>query len=45
MSKREKKLVYVGFAADIVHHGHLNIVNVAAKLGHVVVRCVCADLC
>ncbi len=30
-------VVYVGMAADLVHHGHMNILDVAASLGHVVV--------
>ena len=30
-------LVYVGMAADILHHGHVNIINVANSLGTVVV--------
>ena len=32
-----KKLVYVGMSADIIHPGHLNIINEARKLGEVVV--------
>jgi len=31
------KTVYVGMSADLVHPGHLNIINEAAKLGEVVV--------
>lgn len=31
------KLVYVGFCADLIHHGHINIIIVARKLGRVVV--------
>lgn len=31
------KKVYVGMSADIIHHGHLNIINEAAKLGTVTV--------
>lgn len=31
------KSVYVGMSADIIHTGHLNIINKAAKLGRVVV--------
>jgi phosphoenolpyruvate phosphomutase / 2-hydroxyethylphosphonate cytidylyltransferase len=31
------KIVYVGMSADLVHPGHLNILNQAAKLGQVVV--------
>jgi phosphoenolpyruvate phosphomutase / 2-hydroxyethylphosphonate cytidylyltransferase len=31
------KTVYVGMSADLIHHGHINIVNEAAKLGRVTV--------
>lgn len=33
----ERKIVYVGMSADIIHPGHLNILGEAAKLGEVVV--------
>ena len=29
--------VYVGMSADMIHHGHINIINEAAKLGDVTV--------
>ena len=29
------KKVYIGMSADIIHHGHLNIINTATKLGKV----------
>jgi phosphoenolpyruvate phosphomutase / 2-hydroxyethylphosphonate cytidylyltransferase len=29
--------VYVGMSADMIHHGHINIINAAAKLGEVTV--------
>ena len=32
-----EKTVYVGMSADIIHPGHLNIINEAAKLGKVIV--------
>lgn len=32
-----EKLVYVGMSADIIHPGHLNIINQAQKYGRVVV--------
>ena len=32
-----KKIVYVGLAADIMHEGHINIINTAKKFGKVVV--------
>ena len=31
------KTVYVGMSADMLHHGHINIINEAAKLGAVTV--------
>ena len=31
------KKVYVGMSADLVHHGHLNIIKEATKLGKVIV--------
>jgi len=34
---RKKKLVYVGMCADLIHHGHINIISAAKKLGKVVV--------
>ena len=32
---KEKKKVYIGMSADIVHEGHINILNVGSKLGKV----------
>lgn len=38
MSKvKSVKTVYVGMSADLVHPGHLNVINEAAKLGEVTV--------
>ncbi|OGG48250.1 phosphoenolpyruvate mutase [Candidatus Kaiserbacteria bacterium RIFCSPLOWO2_12_FULL_52_8] len=34
---RKPKIAYVAMSADLVHPGHLNIINEAAKLGDVVV--------
>ena len=31
------KKVYVGMSADIIHHGHLNIISEARKLGDVII--------
>lgn len=33
----ESKKVYVGMSADIIHPGHLNIINEASRLGKVIV--------
>ncbi len=33
----EEKRVYVGMGADLIHPGHLNIINEARKLGRVIV--------
>ena len=35
--ERTRKLVYVPMAADIVHPGHINILEIAAELGEVMV--------
>lgn len=37
MSQNIQKIVYVGMSADIIHPGHLNIINEAQKLGKVIV--------
>lgn len=34
---KDKKIVYVPMAADIIHPGHLNIINISASLGYVIV--------
>ena len=34
---KKKKIVYAGFAADILHEGHINILKSASKLGKVIV--------
>lgn len=34
---RKEKIVYVGMCADLIHHGHINIIRKASKLGKVVV--------
>ena len=36
-TNRNKKKVYVAFAADILHEGHINILKAANQLGHVTV--------
>lgn len=33
----ERKRVYVGLCADLLHHGHINIITEAKKLGEVIV--------
>ena len=37
MANQEKKPVYVAMSIDLVHPGHLNIINQANKLGKVIV--------
>ena len=34
---RKNKLVYVALSADILHEGHVNIINKASKLGKIVI--------
>ena len=31
------KKVYVGISADLLHHGHINIINEARKFGEVTI--------
>jgi len=33
----KKKIVYVGMSADIIHNGHIELINFAKKYGTVVV--------
>ena len=35
--KKKNKIVYMAFSADILHEGHINIINKASKLGKLVV--------
>ena len=37
MARPGKKTVYVGMSADLVHPGHLNIIQTAAELGEVTI--------
>jgi phosphoenolpyruvate mutase len=37
MNVEKNKIVYVPMAADVLHHGHINIINTARSLGEVVV--------
>jgi phosphoenolpyruvate phosphomutase len=34
---RKRKIVYVGMSADLIHQGHINIINRAKELGDVIV--------
>ena len=34
---KNKKIVYVGFAADIIHHGHVKIIKIARSYGDVII--------
>ncbi len=33
----KKKIVYIALSLDIIHHGHVNLINNAKKYGHVIV--------
>ena len=37
MSNKKKKIVYVAMSADLIHPGHINIINHAIKFGDVIV--------
>ena len=34
---KKNKIIYAGLAADILHEGHINILNQASKVGKVIV--------
>ena len=36
-NEEKNKIVYMAFSADILHEGHINIINKASKLGKLVV--------
>ena len=33
----KKKIIYAGMAADIIHHGHINLIKKGAKKGNLIV--------
>ena len=33
----KKKIVYIALSLDIIHHGHVNLINNAKKYGYVIV--------
>ena len=35
--EKNKKIVYIGMAVDLIHQGHINIISKGAKLGKVVI--------
>lgn len=37
LARRSKKTVYLPMAVDIIHHGHINIINIGRELGTVTV--------
>ena len=37
MGQKKDKIVYVGMSADLIHHGHVNIITTARQLGKVVI--------
>ena len=42
MDSEREKLVYVGMSVDLIHHGHINIIQEAAKLGRMICQ-VCGE--
>ncbi len=37
MSKKNSKVVYAGMAADLIHHGHINLIKKARKMGRLII--------
>ena len=35
--KNKNKIVYISLSADVLHHGHINLINRAKKYGKVIV--------
>ena len=33
----KKKIIYIGLSLDIIHHGHINLINKSCKLGNLIV--------
>ena len=36
MKRKKKSTVYCAMSGDLIHHGHINILKIANKLGDVV---------
>ena len=32
----KKKIVYISLSADVIHHGHINLINQARKYGTII---------
>jgi cytidyltransferase-like protein len=37
MEMNKRKIVYIGMIGDFLHHGHINIIEEARKLGEVTI--------
>lgn len=37
ITKRKNKIVYAGMAADLIHHGHINLIKKASKYGKLII--------
>lgn len=37
MANRTKKIIYAGMAADLIHHGHINLIKKAREYGELIV--------
>ena len=37
MKKNNKKSVYIALAADSIHHGHMNLIEVGRKYGEIII--------
>ena len=43
VSNTHSSIVYIGMAADIIHHGHINIIKTGALYGKVVIGLLTAN--
>ena len=37
MKKNKNKKIYIGLSVDILHHGHINLINKAKQYGQLIV--------
>ena len=36
--KTKKKVIYIGLSLDVLHHGHINLINKASSFGDLIVK-------
>ena len=44
MRQNKQKNVYIGLAADSIHHGHMNLIENARKCGNIIIGLITDDV-